>query len=81
METACSELYEVNTRAESLIDLIRAVGAPNFGICVDAGHCHLNHLDVADMIRRITGEREEAVARKEAAREARRVATEERRAL
>lgn len=52
VETACSELYEVNTRAESLIDLIRAVGAPNFGICVDAGHCHLNHLDVADMIRR-----------------------------
>ncbi|MGI5868278.1 MAG: sugar phosphate isomerase/epimerase family protein [Kiritimatiellia bacterium] len=52
VETACSELYDVNTRAESLIDLIRAVGAPNFGICIDSGHCHMNDLDVADMIRR-----------------------------
>ncbi len=52
VETACSELYEVNTKAEALIELIQAVGAPNFGICVDAGHCHLKHLDLADMIRR-----------------------------
>lgn len=51
VETACSELYEVNLRADSLISLIQAVGAPNFGICVDAGHCHLNHLEVAETVR------------------------------
>jgi len=27
------------------------VGAPNLGICVDSGHCHLNGLDVAAVIR------------------------------
>ena len=32
--------------------VIRDVGAPNLGICVDAGHCHLKGLDVAGIIRR-----------------------------
>ena len=52
VETACSELYEVNTKAELLLELVRSVGAPNFGICVDSGHCHFNNIDLPEMIRR-----------------------------
>jgi sugar phosphate isomerase/epimerase len=51
IETACSELYKVNTKPELIIDFIREVGAANLGICIDSGHCHLNSLDLPEIIR------------------------------
>ncbi len=51
LETACNEMYEINTRPQAILDFITEVGADNFGICVDSGHCHLKNLDVAEVIR------------------------------
>ncbi len=51
IETAVSEWYELTLHAERLHAFCDAVGAPNLGICVDSGHCHLNGVDVATMIR------------------------------
>jgi len=52
IETACCELYSVNLKPELIIDFIRQVGADNIGICIDAGHCHLNGLDITEVIRK-----------------------------
>ena len=52
IETACGELLEVNKSPEAIIDFINEVGADNMGICIDSGHCHLNGLDTADIVRR-----------------------------
>jgi sugar phosphate isomerase/epimerase len=52
IETACGELLEVNKQPEAIIDFINKVGADNMGICLDSGHCHLNGLDTADIVRR-----------------------------
>ncbi len=52
IETACGELYELNTKPELIIDFIREVGASNLGICIDSGHCHLNGLDLPEVIRK-----------------------------
>lgn len=52
IETACSELYSVNLKPELIIDFINDVGADNMGICIDAGHCHLNGLDTAEIVRK-----------------------------
>ena len=51
LETAISEWYPLTLHPERLRAFIAAVGAPNLGICVDSGHCHLNGLDVAEVIR------------------------------
>ena len=50
IETACSELLEINTRPEAIIQFIKDVGADNLGICIDSGHCHLNHLNIPEII-------------------------------
>ena len=50
IETACSELYEINTKPEAIIRFIKEVGAVNLGICIDSGHCHLNGLDIPEII-------------------------------
>jgi len=52
IETACGELYSINLKPELMIDFIRQVGEDNIGICIDAGHCHFNGLDVAEVIRK-----------------------------
>jgi sugar phosphate isomerase/epimerase len=52
IETACLELLELNTKPEAMLDFINQVGADNMAICVDSGHCHLQHLNVADVIRK-----------------------------
>ena len=52
IETACTELYDLNTKPEVIIDFIGKVGAANLGICIDAGHCHLKHLDIPEIVRR-----------------------------
>jgi len=52
IETACSELYEVNTKPEAILEFIHNVGADNMGICIDAGHCHLKQLDIPEVIRK-----------------------------
>jgi len=51
IETAISEWYDLTLYPERMRAFCEAVGAPNIGICVDAGHCHLNGLNVADVIR------------------------------
>ena len=51
IETACSELYEINTKPQAIIQFIKDVGADNLGICIDSGHCHLKHLDIAEVIK------------------------------
>jgi sugar phosphate isomerase/epimerase len=51
LETAISEWYPLTLHPERLRAFIAEVGAPNLGICVDSGHCHLNGLDVATVIR------------------------------
>lgn len=52
IETACHELHEVNTRPENIINFINQVGADNLKICIDAGHCHLNGLNIIDIIKK-----------------------------
>lgn len=52
IETACGELYALNTKPELIIDFIREVGAANLGICIDSGHCHFNGLDITEVIRK-----------------------------
>ena len=52
IETACGELLEVNKSPEAILEFIGKVGADNIGICIDAGHCHLNGLDTSDIVRR-----------------------------
>ncbi len=52
IETACTEMYEVNLKPELIIDFIREVGVANLGICIDSGHCHLNGLDLPAVIRK-----------------------------
>lgn len=52
IETACSELYEINTKPEAIIDFIKKVDAENLGICIDSGHCHLKHMDIPDVVRK-----------------------------
>lgn len=52
IETACTELYRVNTKPEAIIDFIDKVGADNLGICIDSGHCHLKGLDIPDVVRK-----------------------------
>lgn len=51
LETAISEWYPLTLHPDRLRAFIAEVGAPNLGICVDSGHCHLNGLDVAAVIR------------------------------
>ena len=52
IETACGELYSINLKPELIIDFFNDVGADNMGICIDSGHCHLNGLNVAEIIRK-----------------------------
>lgn len=52
IETACTELYSVNLKPELIIDFINDVGEDNMGICIDSGHCHLNGLDTAEIVRK-----------------------------
>lgn len=51
LETAISEWYPLTLHPDRLRAFVAEVGAPNLGICVDSGHCHLNGLDVAQVIR------------------------------
>jgi sugar phosphate isomerase/epimerase len=51
LETAISEWYPLTLHPERLRAFIAEVGSPNLGLCVDSGHCHLNGLDVAAVIR------------------------------
>ena len=55
LETAISEWYGLTLHPGRMREFIQAVGAPNLGICVDSGHCHLNGLDVPDVIRACGG--------------------------
>ena len=55
LETAISEWYELTLHPDRMRRFIDAVGAANLGICVDSGHCHLNGLDVPDVIRACGG--------------------------
>lgn len=52
IETACTELYRINLKPELIIDFIHDIGLDNLGICIDSGHCHLNGLDTAEIIRK-----------------------------
>ncbi len=52
IETACSELYDINTKPEAIIEFIHNVGSDNIGICIDAGHCHLKQLNIPEVIRK-----------------------------
>lgn len=51
IETAVSEWYDLTLYPERMLTFCDEVGATNLGICVDSGHCHLNGLNVADVIR------------------------------
>jgi sugar phosphate isomerase/epimerase len=50
IETACMEALDHNTTPQALAGFIAAVGAPNLGVCLDPGHCHINGVDVPAMI-------------------------------
>ncbi len=52
IETATSELYEINTSPESIIKFIKDINCDNMGICIDSGHCHLKNLGVSKIIRK-----------------------------
>jgi sugar phosphate isomerase/epimerase len=52
IETACCELFEVNTKPEAMLAFIKQVGADNLKVCIDAGHCHVFGLDIAKLIRK-----------------------------
>ena len=51
LETAISEWYDLTLDPGRLLSFCDEVGATNLGICVDSGHCHLNGLDPAAVIR------------------------------
>ncbi|MDF3127643.1 sugar phosphate isomerase/epimerase [Kiritimatiellaeota bacterium B1221] len=51
IETAISEWYDLTLHPERMVQFCKEVGAPNIGICVDSGHCHLNGLHTASVIR------------------------------
>lgn len=51
METAISEWYDLTLDPERMVRFCSDVGASNLGICVDSGHCNLNGLATADVIR------------------------------
>ena len=51
IETAISEWYDLTLHARRMVDFCAEVGAENLGICVDSGHCHLNGIDPAAVIR------------------------------
>jgi sugar phosphate isomerase/epimerase len=51
VETACNEYLELNTNAEKIVRFLAEVFADNFGVCLDSGHCHLEGVDPAKMIR------------------------------
>jgi len=52
IESSCREWLELNTNPTALKAFIAETGAENLGICVDAGHCHLQGISPADFIRR-----------------------------
>jgi sugar phosphate isomerase/epimerase len=51
METACSELLELCCYPDRMIAFFEEIGVSRFGLCVDPGHCHIQHLTPADVIR------------------------------
>ncbi|MCF7839094.1 MAG: sugar phosphate isomerase/epimerase, partial [Candidatus Marinimicrobia bacterium] len=51
LETAISEWYGLTLHPDRLLEFHAAVRAPNLRFCLDAGHCHLNGLDVAAVAR------------------------------
>ncbi|OGV67464.1 MAG: hypothetical protein A3K18_29090 [Lentisphaerae bacterium RIFOXYA12_64_32] len=53
VETAVSELPEVSYDIDRMLRFVADIGAPNLGVCVDSGHCHFEHLDILDVIRKM----------------------------
>lgn len=51
IETGCIELPAVSGDIAKLLAFIEEVGAPNLGICLDAGHCHLRGLSLPAALR------------------------------
>jgi len=51
IESACREWLALSGNPTALKDFIFETGATNLGICVDAGHCHMQGISPADFIR------------------------------
>lgn len=47
IESSCREWLPLSTSATAVKAFIEEVGEPNLGICLDAGHCHMQAIDPA----------------------------------
>lgn len=52
VETGVDEFPAISCDIDQMIAFIKDVGAPNLGICLDAGHCNFQNMNNAEVIRK-----------------------------